>query len=78
MKIHTKEDIQKVTDSMPSKIGALVGATKIHDLMFESDGPIKMKKLPNEVFYQHIGIKTGIAIARKPREKVLSYDEERM
>ena len=71
MKIHTKEDIQKVTDSMPSKIGALVGATKIHELVFESDGQIKMKKLPNEAFYKQIRIKTGVAITRKQKENVV-------
>ena len=35
--IHTKADIQNVVTSMPKKVGTLVGATKIHELVFESD-----------------------------------------
>ena len=47
MTIHTKEYTKKINNLMLYKIGALVGATKIHELVFESDGQIKMKKLPN-------------------------------
>ena len=72
IKIHTKEDIQKVTDSMPSMIGALVGATNIQELVFESDGQIKMKKLPNEAFYKQVRIKTSVAITRKQKENVVT------
>ena len=39
--IHTKEDIRKLVESMPKKIGQLVGATKIHEIVFEGD---KIKK----------------------------------
>ena len=31
---------------MPKKIGPLVGAAKIHELVFESDRKIKKKNLP--------------------------------
>ena len=67
MKVHTKEDIEKVKESMPAKVGTLKKATQIHELVFESDGKIKMKFMPNERNYNQVRIKTGIAIVRKRR-----------
>ena len=43
---------------MPKKIGQLVGATKIHEIIFEGD-KIKKKNMPNEYFYQPVKIKLG-------------------
>ena len=62
--IHTKEDIRKLVESMPKKIGQLVGATKVHELVFEGD-KIKKKNLPNECSYQPVKIKIGRQIARQ-------------
>ena len=67
MTIHTKEDIQKLVEVMPKKIGALVGATKIHEIVFESD-KIKKKNLPNECSYQPVKIKIGRQIIRQREE----------
>ena len=67
MRIHTKEDIDNVIKSMPEKVGALKGATEIHELVFEADGKIKMKKMPNEAFYNSVKINTGKVIVRKER-----------
>ena len=66
--IHTKEDIDKVKKSMPQKVGALVGATRIHELSFEPDGTIKKKDLPNEVFYKQVKIKEGRIMQKKQKE----------
>ena len=52
--IHTKEDIKRVSESLPRKVGQLTGATKIHELVFESNGQIKKKNLPNELVYQQV------------------------
>ena len=41
--IHTKENIQKIKDSMP-KVGQLNGATRVHEVVFEKDGKMMMKK----------------------------------
>ena len=61
--IHTKEDIRKLVESMPKKIGQLVGATKIHEIVFEGD---KIKKnMPNECSYQPVKIKVGRQIVRQ-------------
>ena len=38
----------------PKKVGVLAGATKIHELIFEIDGQIKKKNLPNEISYQQV------------------------
>ena len=67
MKVHTKERIEKVIETMPTKVGALVGATKVHELVFEPDGKIKKKNMPNEAFYKPLKIKIGKAITRRPR-----------
>ena len=50
---------------MPEKIGALVGATKLHELLFEPDGKIIKKNIPTEAFYKAVKIKTGKKISRK-------------
>ena len=39
--IHTKENIKRVSNSLPRKVGQLSGATMIHELVFEMDGKIK-------------------------------------
>ena len=62
--IHTKEDIRKLVESMPKKIGQLVGATKIHEIVFEGD-KIKKKNMPNECSYQPVKIKVGRQIVRQ-------------
>ena len=67
LRVHTKEDIDKVIETMPTKVGALVGATKIHELVFEPDGKIEKKCMTNEAFYKPLKIKIGKAITRRPR-----------
>ena len=64
MKVHTKEDIEMVRKTLPPKVGALVGATKIHELVFEPNGQIKKKNLPNEAFYKPVKIKEGRTVTR--------------
>ena len=59
---------------MPKKIGPLVGAAKIHELVFESDRKIKKKNLPNEAFYQSVKIKIGRMIVRR-RDEVEPKEE---
>ena len=49
---------------MPKKIGQLVGATKIHEIVFEGD-KIKKKNIPNECSYQPVKIKVGRQIVRQ-------------
>ena len=44
--IHTKDDIKKVQDHMP-KVGQLIGATKIHEMVFDSDGKIGRQVVRN-------------------------------
>ena len=54
--IHTAKDIEEVKESLP-KLGPLVGAMKIHEVLISSSGIIKKKNLPSDVFYQHVKIK---------------------
>ena len=51
--------------SLPNKIGPLVSAANIHELVFESDGKITKKNLPNKAFYQSVKIKIGRTIVRR-------------
>ena len=67
--MHTKEDIDKVKEEMPNKVGVLKGATEIHELLFEPNGKIKMKKLPNETLYKPVTIKVGNKITRRGGER---------
>ena len=59
---------------MPNKIGPLVSAAKIHELVFESDGKITKKNFPNEAFYQSVKIKIGRTIVRR-RDEVEPEEE---
>ena len=65
--IHTKEDIKKIQDEMP-KVGVLIGATKIHEIVFECDGKMRQKNLPNETSYRPVRIKIGRQIVRNREE----------
>jgi hypothetical protein len=67
LSVHTKEDIDKVKEDMPKKVGVLTGAAEIHELLFEPSGRIKMKKLPNESLYKPVTIKVGKPINRRAR-----------
>ena len=68
MFIHTKNDIKKVKDEMP-KVGQLVGATKIHEIVFDCDGKMKTKNLPNERAYRPLRIKIGREMMRNQEEE---------
>ena len=57
----------RLSNSMPKKVGSLVGATNIHELVFESD-KIKKKNLPNESSYQPVKIKIARQITRQREE----------
>ena len=65
--VHTKEDIELVKESMP-KLGPLVGAMKVHEVMISPDGVIKKKDLPNETFYKPVNI-------RESRQKKVTAKE---
>ena len=54
--IHTKEEIEMVKESMP-KLGPLVGAMKIHEILITPDGDVKKKDLPTDPFYKSVNIK---------------------
>ena len=51
--IHTKENIQKIKDSMP-KVGQLNGATRVHEVVFEKDGKMMMKNSPTRSLFKPI------------------------
>ena len=67
LKIHTKEDIKNVKENMPKKIGPLVGAKKVHELLFEINVNIKKKNLPSDIFYKPVKLKILDAINIRPR-----------
>ena len=68
--IHKKEDIEKVKESMP-KLSSLVGALKLHEVMITSDGVIKKKDLPTDMFYKQVTIRES----RIRREAVLGENQ---
>ena len=65
--IHTKENIQKIKDSMP-KVGQLNGATRVHEVVFEKDGRMMMKNLPTGSVSKPIRLKIGREIERNRGE----------
>ena len=61
---------------LPKKIGQLPGATKIHELVFEIDGRILKKNLPDENSYKQVLIKLGRFPARPDlNEAILEPDD---
>ena len=54
--VHTKEDIEQLKETMP-KLGPLVGAMKLHEIMITPEGGVKKKNLPTDPFYQPVIIK---------------------
>ena len=65
--IHTKENIQKIKDSMP-KVGQLNGVTRVHEVVFEKDGRMMMKNLPTGSVSKPIRLKIGREIGRNRGE----------
>ena len=47
------------------KLGPLVGALKIHEILISPDGLVKKKNMPSDRFYQNVKIKES----RKPRRR---------
>ena len=54
---------------MPKKISSLVGAMKLHLLVFESDGKIKKKNLPTDPYFKAVQIKVPRPTVRRPRQE---------
>ena len=52
IKVHTAEEIKQVRDSLP-KLGPLKlnKAMKIHEIHISSDGDVRSKFLPSDVYY---------------------------
>ena len=50
IKVHTAEEIKQVRDSLP-KPGPLNKAMKIHKIHISSDGDVRSKFLPSDVYY---------------------------
>ena len=47
------------------KVGQLVGATKVHMIVFDVDGKMKQKNLPNENNFKSVRIKIGRHFGRR-------------
>ena len=74
--LHDKDDIKQVQKLLPKKIEQLPGATKIHELVFEIDGRILKKNLPDENSYKQVLIKLGRFPARPDlNEAILEPDD---
>ena len=56
--IHTKDDVQKVANSLPV-LSSLTGALKIHELLFDRDGQVLAKNLPTDPFYFDVNIRVS-------------------
>ena len=68
--------VKQVQKLLPKKIGQLPGATKIHELVFEIDGRILKKNLPDENSYKQVLIKLGRFPARPDlNEAILEPDD---
>ena len=63
IKVHTASDIQKVGEKLP-KLGPLTRALQIHEIMITSNGQVRSKNLPSDVFYENVKIKESRRIQR--------------
>ena len=74
--LHGKDGIKQVQNLLPKKIGQMPGASKIHELVFEIDGRILKKNLPDENSYKQVLIKLGRFPARPDlNEAILEPDD---
>ena len=56
--IHTKDDVQKVANSLPV-LSSLTGALKIHELLFDKEGKVLAKNLPTDPVYFEVIIRVS-------------------
>ena len=56
IKVHTQESTDEIRNDLP-KLGPLVGALKVHEVMITPDGVIKKKDLPSDAFYKVVTIR---------------------
>ena len=63
IKVHTASDIQKVGEKLP-KLGPLTRALQIHEIMITSNGQVRSKNLPSDVFYENVKTKESRRIQR--------------
>ena len=63
IKVHTASDIQKVGEKLP-KLGPLTRALQIYEIMITSNGQVRSKNLPSDVFYENVKIKESRRIQR--------------
>jgi hypothetical protein len=54
--VHTQESTDEIRNDLP-KLGPLVGALKVHEVMITPDGVIKKKDLPSDAFYKVVTIR---------------------
>ena len=53
---YTASKIEKIRQKLP-KLGPLTKALQIHEIMITSDGQVRSKNLPSDVFYENVKIK---------------------
>ena len=63
IKVHTASEIEKIRQKLP-KLGPLTKALQIHEIMITSDGQVRSKNLPSDVFYENVKVKESRRIRR--------------
>ena len=53
VKVHTAEEIKQMRESLP-KLGPLNKAMKIHEIHISSDGEVRRKFVPSDVFSERV------------------------
>ena len=72
IKVHTASEIEKIRQKLP-KLGPLTKALQIHEIMITSDGQVRSKNLPSDVFYENVKVKESRRIRRVDNEDDIWY-----
>ena len=73
--VHNQETSKEIDDSLP-KLGPLVGALKIHEIVITSEGVIKKKNLPNENSYSKVNIRESRKKRKPELNEAMIVDDE--
>ena len=65
-------EIEEIRQKLP-KLGPLTKALQIHEIMITSDGQVRSKNLPSDVFYENVKVKESRRIRRVDHDDDIWY-----
>jgi hypothetical protein len=74
----SREDIEAVATTLPSKLSPLKGALKMHMVLAEANGRIRSKQLPTDTAFQTVTLTANFRTGpnRQVQASLATYQEE--